>query len=101
MLFPAKKAAPPSENWMYAGMPSFAAASRTEFTLLLVTQLKAGMAKPLAFANFRRLHARSPVTTPAFIPGMSQKLAMALNSAQGSAMLAANGRGARSLGGGG
>merc|ERR1719335_1364614 len=49
-----------------------APASKTEITVEDEVQLNAGTAKPFSFAKFRRAHAVSPVTTPGFIPGMSQ-----------------------------
>mmetsp|Transcript_49292 Transcript_49292/g.137006 ORF Transcript_49292/g.137006 Transcript_49292/m.137006 type:complete len:243 (-) Transcript_49292:679-1407(-) len=50
-------------------------ASNTAFTVLVLVQLKAGIAKPLNFAYSRRVQAASPVMTPFFMPGRSQKLA--------------------------
>jgi hypothetical protein len=41
---PAKKAAPPSENWMMMGRSSLAAASSTPLIVEVEVQLKAGMA---------------------------------------------------------
>jgi len=43
-LFPARKQAPPSENWIITGLLSFLPASNTEFIELEVVQLNAGMA---------------------------------------------------------
>mmetsp|Transcript_72649 Transcript_72649/g.210308 ORF Transcript_72649/g.210308 Transcript_72649/m.210308 type:complete len:213 (-) Transcript_72649:116-754(-) len=49
-------------------------ASRTALTVLVDVQFTAGIAKPFALANRNKAQQRSPVMTPAFIPGMSQKL---------------------------
>ena len=65
-LLPAKNAAPPSENWTMTGRLSSLPASKTAFTVLVVVQLYAGMAKPFSLACLRRFHARSPVITPAW-----------------------------------
>ena len=47
-------------------------AFKTALTVLVLVQLNKGIAKPSSLANFMRLHATSPVTTPARMPGKSQ-----------------------------
>ena len=68
---PAKKAAPPSENWIMIGRSSDLAASSTALHVDVDVQLNAGIAYPFAFACLSSAHATSPVTTPASIPGTS------------------------------
>mmetsp|Transcript_103121 Transcript_103121/g.258558 ORF Transcript_103121/g.258558 Transcript_103121/m.258558 type:complete len:210 (+) Transcript_103121:514-1143(+) len=62
---PAKKAEPPCENWIVTGLLRFLPASRAALMLLVVVQLKAGMANPSFFANAYSAQAASPVTTHA------------------------------------